>query len=217
VSFDPHFIARLIPALLQGAIVTVHLAILAFLMALAWGLVIAMAARRRDAVGVIAQGYVQVMRNTPTLIQLYLVYYGLPMIGFMLNEYMCGLLVLGLQGGAYVAEIYRGGLQSISQKQFEAGRALGMTSFMLHQRVILPQMFARVIPPLTNQATATLKDTAQVATIAVTELTKTSQIWLERSGNSFDVFATVAIVYLVLTTAAGLLGRFIERRLAFAQ
>jgi His/Glu/Gln/Arg/opine family amino acid ABC transporter permease subunit len=217
VPFDPHFIVRLIPALLQGAVITVELSILTFLICLAWGLLVALAQSTGGPLGWIAGTYVQVVRNTPLLIQLYIIYFGLAMAGLPLSGFLCGLLALCIQNGGYVAEIYRGGLQSVSARQYEAGRALGMRRWTLYTVVILPQVVARIIPPMTNQAISIIKDTSQVAAIAVMEMMKVAEVWVESSANTYDVFAGVALIYLVLTSVAGLGGRLAERKLAFAQ
>jgi polar amino acid transport system permease protein len=216
VLFDPNFIARLIPALLEGAEVTVELAILTFLICLVWGLPVALMQAMRGPLAWIAGSYVQIVRNTPLLIQMYLIYFGLSMIGVPLSGFASGLLALCLQNGGYVAEIYRGGLQAVSARQHEAGRALGMRRWTLYTSVILPQMVARVIPPLTNQAISITKDTSQVAAIAVMDVMKISQVWVESSANTYDVFLGVALIYLTLTTIVSLVGRFAEQRLAFA-
>jgi len=217
VPFDPHFIARLIPALLEGAVVTVELASLTMAICLVWGLLVALAHSVRGPLGWIAGAYIQLVRNTPLLIQLYLVYFGFSMAGFGLSGFASGLLALSAQNGGYIAEIYRGGLQSVSLRQFEAGRALGMQRWTLYRMVILPQVVARVIPPLTNQGIAIVKDTSQVAAIAVMEIMKITEVWVETSANTYDVFLGAALIYLALTSITGLAGKFAERRLAFAQ
>jgi His/Glu/Gln/Arg/opine family amino acid ABC transporter permease subunit len=217
VPFDPNFIARLIPALLEGAEVTVELAALTMVICLFWGLLVALAHGARGPLGWVAGGYIQVVRNTPLLIQLYLVYFGFSMAGFGLSGFTSGLLALCAQNGGYVAEIYRGGLQSVSIRQFEAGRALGMRRWTLYTTVILPQVIARVIPPLTNQSISIIKDTSQVAAIAVMEIMKITEVWVETSANTYDVFLGAALIYLALTSIAGLIGKLAERRLAFAQ
>ncbi len=208
---------RLMPALLQGAVITVELAILTFVICLVWGLLVALAQSSRGALSWLAGGYVQAVRNTPLLIQLYIIYFGFSMVGFGLSGFMSGLLALCIQNGGYVAEIYRGGLQSVSARQYEAGRALGMRRWTLYTTVILPQVVARVIPPMTNQAISIIKDTSQVAAIAVMEMMKVAEVWVESSANTYDVFAGVAIIYLVLTSVAGLIGKAVEHRMAFAQ
>ena len=216
MPFDPRFIARLIPALIEGAEVTVELAALTFAICLVWGLIVALANGTRGPLSWIAGTYIQVVRNTPLLIQLYIVYFGLSMIGMGLSGFASGLLALCIQNGGYMAEIYRGGLQAVSLRQYEAGRALGMRRWTLYSTVIIPQVVARIIPPMTNQAISITKDTSQVAAIAVMEMMKVAQIWVESSANTYDVFFGVAVVYLVLTSVAGLAGKLIERQLAFA-
>jgi len=109
VPFDPHFIARLIPALLEGAEVTIELAALTMVICLLWGLLVALAHGAGGPLGWIAGGYIQVVRNTPLLIQLYLVYFGFSMAGFGLSGFASGLLALCAQNGGYVAEIYAAG------------------------------------------------------------------------------------------------------------
>jgi His/Glu/Gln/Arg/opine family amino acid ABC transporter permease subunit len=216
VLLDLNFIARLMPELLEGAEVTVELALLTMAVCLAWGLVVALAQATRGPLGWLAGAYVQIARNTPLLIQMYLVYFGLSMAGIPLSGFMSGLLALCLQNGAYVAEIYRGGLQSVSARQFEAGRALGMRRLTLYRIVVLPQVVARVVAPLANQAISITKDTAQVAAIAVMDVMKVAQVWVESSANTYDVFLAVALIYLVLTSIVTVIARFAEQRLAFA-
>jgi His/Glu/Gln/Arg/opine family amino acid ABC transporter permease subunit len=216
MPIDLNFIARLFPALLEGAEITGELAVLTMAICVAWGLVVALCQATPGPLGWIAGAYIQVVRNTPLLIQMYIVYFGLSMAGMPLSGFGSGLLALCLQNGGYVAEIYRGGLQSVSPRQYEAGRALGMRRWTLYRSVILPQVVARVIPPLANQAISITKDTSQVAAIAVMEVMKVAQVWVESSANTYDVFFAVALIYLALTSVITLAARLAERRLAFA-
>jgi His/Glu/Gln/Arg/opine family amino acid ABC transporter permease subunit len=215
VRIDLNFLARLFPPLLEGAEVTVELAVLTMAICVVWGLLVAIAQGTRGPLGWIAGAYIQIVRNTPLLIQMYIVYFGLSLVGIPLSGFASGLLALCLQNGGYVAEIYRGGLQSVSPRQFEAGRALGMRRWTLYRSVILPQVIARVIPPLANQGISITKDTSQVAAIAVMEVMKVAQVWVELSANTYDVFFAVALIYLVLTSVVSLGARLAERQLAF--
>jgi His/Glu/Gln/Arg/opine family amino acid ABC transporter permease subunit len=217
VPLDVHFLVRLIPALLQGAVVTVELAILTFAICLVWGLLVALANSTRGPLSWVAGGYIQTVRNTPLLIQMYIVYFGFSMVGFGLSGFASGLLALCIQNGGYMAEIYRGGLQAVSLRQYEAGRALGMRRLTLYRSVIVPQVIANIVPPMTNQAISITKDTSQVAAIAVMDMMKVAQVWVESSANTYDVFFGVAVIYLVLTSIATMGGRLVERRLVFAQ
>ena len=213
--FDVHFIARLLPALLEGAEVTVELAVLTMAICVVWGLLLALARMTRGPLSWLAGAYIQVVRNTPLLVQMYLVYFGLSLAGLPLSGFLCGLLALCLQNGGYVAEIYRGGLQSVSLRQYEAGRALGMRRWTLYRTVVLPQVIARVIPPLANQGISITKDTSQVAAIAVMDVMKVAQVWVESSANTYDVFLAVALIYLTLTSVITVGARLAERKLAF--
>jgi His/Glu/Gln/Arg/opine family amino acid ABC transporter permease subunit len=215
VPIDIHFLARLFPALLEGAEVTVELAVLTIAICIVWGLIVALAHATRGPLGWVAGAYIQIVRNTPLLIQMYLVYFGLSLAGIPLSGFASGLLALCLQNGGYVAEIYRGGLQSVSPRQYEAGRALGMRRWTLYRGVILPQVIARVIPPMANQGISITKDTSQVAAIAVMEIMKVAQVWVESSANTYDVFFAVALIYLVLTSIVSLGARIAERQLAY--
>jgi His/Glu/Gln/Arg/opine family amino acid ABC transporter permease subunit len=215
VPFNLNFVARLFPALLEGAEVTVELAVLTMAICLVWGLIVALAQASRGPLGWVAGAYIQIVRNTPLLIHMYIIYFGLSLAGIPLSGFASGLLALCLQNGGYVAEIYRGGLQSIGVRQFEAGQALGMRRWTLYRSVILPQVAARVIPPLANQGISIIKDTSQVAAIAVMDIMKVAQVWVESSANTYDVFLAVGLIYLVLTSVVSLGAQVVERRLAF--
>ncbi len=215
MPFNVNFLARLFPALLEGAEVTVELALLTMAICAVWGLLVALAQATRGPLGWVAGAYIQLVRNTPLLIQMYIVYFGLSLAGMPLSGFASGLLALCLQNGGYVAEIYRGGLQSVSARQYEAGRALGMRRWTLYRVVVLPQVIARVIPPLANQGISITKDTAQVAAIAVMDVMKVAQVWVESSANTYDVFLAVALIYLALTSVISLGAKVAERQLAF--
>ena len=218
MSLDFNFILRNLPLFGKGLVVTVELSLLAIAAAMLWGLIVAFGRMSQHrAVRSLAGGYIEVVRDTPVLVQMYFIYFGFSMAGFGLSGFASGLLALCAQNGGYVAEIYRGGLQSVSIRQFEAGRALGMRRRTLYTTVILPQVIARVIPPLTNQSISIIKDTSQVAAIAVMEIMKITEVWVETSANTYDVFLGAALIYLALTSIAGLVGKLAERSLAFAQ
>ncbi len=136
--------ARFLPGLLEGTLVTLELSALAVVAALILGMVVALASLSgRIVLALPAGAFVQCMRNTPLLVQLYLVYFGLGMIGIGLSAFLSGLIALAAQNSAYIAEIYRGGLQSVSRTQIEAGKALGMSRREIFELIELPQAFMR--------------------------------------------------------------------------
>jgi polar amino acid transport system permease protein len=210
------FLVRYLSVFLEGALVTVELALASIAIVIVWGLVVAAARLSRGRVlAGLAGGYIQLMRNTPLLIQIYFIYFGFSMAGVGLSGFASGLLALCLQNGAYAAEIYRGGLQSLSIKQIEGGRALGMTPWLTFRIVVLPQAVARVVPALGNQFVLILKDTSIVSAIAVGELMHVGKLLSERTAATYEIFFVLAAFYLVMTSIVTMLVRLYERRVAF--
>ena len=217
MPIDLSFVARFLPALLEGTLVTLELSVLAIAAALILGMVIALAALSgRNVLMLSAGAFVQCMRNTPLLVQLYLVYFGLGMIGFGLSAFVSGLIALTAQNSAYIAEIYRGGLQSIGRTQIEAGKALGMSRRDVFELVELPQAFMRVVPPLCSQFIQIIKDTSIVSAIAVGELMHQGKMLSERTAATYEIFVMVGLFYLVITAIVTFATRRFERRFAIA-
>ncbi|TVQ37759.1 MAG: amino acid ABC transporter permease [Geminicoccaceae bacterium] len=156
--------------------------------------------------------YVWFIRGTPTLIQVFLFYFGLPQLGVRLSPFTAGALALGINGGAYVAEIIRGGLLAIPKGQMESALAIGLTPLQAMTRIILPQVFRIILPPLTNEAATTLKNTSLLSTITIMELTLHTQLAIAATYRPFDFYIIAAILYLIMTTALTQLAAWLERR-----
>jgi polar amino acid transport system permease protein len=214
MEFDVNLMLRIMPVLLQGMVVTVELGALAVGLAAIWGLVVVAGRLSRHwPLAWLAGGYIQLMRNTPVLVQMYFFYFGLAMAGLRLTGFVAGLLALTLQNGAYIAEIYRAGIRTVGRLQREAGLALGMLPHQAFRIVVFPQAIRLVVPPLTSQFIVILKDTALVSTISVAEMTFQARLLTERTAATYEVFAALALLYLLLTsTLAGGL-RLVEWRL----
>jgi His/Glu/Gln/Arg/opine family amino acid ABC transporter permease subunit len=203
------------PLFYEGLIVTVELSVLTTFIVLVWGFVVAFASLSKIKVlRLVAQAYIEVVRNTPVLVQMYFIYFGFAMAGFGLSGFASGLLALSLQNGGYVAEIYRSGIQSISDKQIEAGKALGMTHWRITLLVVLPQALVRVIPPLGNQFILIIKDTSLVSAIAVGDLMQAGKLLSERTAATYETFFILALFYLMMTSIVALMSRILERRFA---
>lgn len=205
-------IARLLPRLSDGILVTLEVSALALIWSIAWSLVLL--PLRMSSVGGVAQtarGYVEVVRNTPLLLQMYLLYFGLPLLSIPLSAMATGVLAIGLQHGAYLVEIYRAAINSISRDQHDAARALGLRPFTAFRLIIFPQALMRVLAPLTNQSIVLVKDTTLVSAITVMDLTLVGKMITERSAAS-DAFVVVAAFYLALTSVLGVLHRVVEHR-----
>ncbi len=202
-----------IPALVRAALVTVQLTFLSLILGLPIGLLMAlMRLNRHRWVAIPATAYVEVLRGTPLLVQLFAVYYVLPSAGIQLGQWPAALLAFTLNSSAYVAEIFRAGIQSLDTGQMEAARSLGMSYGLAMKLVILPQALHRVLPPLTNEAIALLKDTSLVSVIAMVELTRQGQQLTGALAIPMVVWPLVGLFYLALTLPLTRLAAHLERR-----
>lgn len=207
------FFTRYLPAFADGFLITVGVAALAAPAALIWAMILIIPRLARWTwLSRLVDAYVEIMRNSPLLVQMYLLYFGLPLLGIFWSSITCGVIAIASQHGAFLSEILRSAIQSLSQKQWEAGSAIGMRRFSIIRLVILPQAFIKALPALGNQLIVLVKDTSLVSAIGVMDLTLTAKVTIERSGSSFEAFIAVAIFYLVLTSALGLGLRIIESR-----
>jgi polar amino acid transport system substrate-binding protein len=205
-----------LPLLLRGAVTTVELSVLGMIVAVGFGLLVVLARLDGPApVRWLAQAYVEVVRGTPLLIQLFLIYYGLPQIGVRLNAFLAGILGLGLNYAANEAENYRAGIQSIPIGQTEAALALGMSRAQILRRIILPQAFRVVIPPVTNDFISMFKDSSIVSVITMVELTK---VYGELATSTYDYIGLglmTAGIYFALSYPASIFANWLERRLCY--
>jgi polar amino acid transport system permease protein len=209
------FFTRYLPAFIDGFLITTWVAALAAPAAMLWALVLIVPRLARWAwLTRLVSAYVEIMRNSPLLVQMYLLYFGLPLVGIFWGSIVCGVIAIALQHGAFLSEILRSGIQSLSQRQWEAGSAIGMRRSAVIRLVILPQAFIKVLPALGNQLIVLVKDTSLVSAIGVMDLTLTGKMTIERSGASFEAFIAVAMFYLILTSALGMTLRVIEARAA---
>jgi len=214
MNFDVELIVRSIPLLLAGATVTVQITALSVGFGLIIGMFVGIA--RLSAllpVRAVAAVYVDFIRGTPLLVQIFLIYFALPiLLGTRIDPFIAAITACSINSGAYVAEIFRAGIQSIDKGQMEAGRSLGMTWPQTMRHIILPQAFKRVIPPLGNEFIAMLKDSSLVSVIGFEELTRRGQLIIARTYGSFEIWLTVALIYLIMTLAISRLVAYFERR-----
>jgi len=201
-----------LPKLLRGAGLTLWLTLLTLLLGIPLGLVIALARMSSFApLRWLATTYVEAVRGTPLLMQIYVIYFVFA-AGSNLPAFLAGLMALSLNAGAYVSEIFRGGIESIEVGQMEAARSLGMTQAQAMRFVILPQTVRRVLPPLTNEAVALLKDSSLVSVVALSELMRAGKEIATNSGSPTTVYLAVALLYLAMTLPLTFLVRRLEAR-----
>lgn len=200
--------------LLRGLLVTLEISVLSLLLALAIGLVAALLRLGPSPLGRgVAHAYLELIRNTPLLVQLYLLYFVLaPILG--LDRFWTAVLCLGLFEGAFASEIFRAGIQGVPRGQSEAAMSLGLDVADRYRYVILPQAVRLMLPPLTGLAVSLVKHSSLVSVIAVMELTTAGRNIISDTYMSFEIWFTVAAIYLAVTLLLSLLAFLLERKLA---
>ena len=214
MDFNFQLVQDSLPLLLMGAGITVKITALSVTVGIIIGLFMGIARIARFRVfRIIAAIYVDFFRGTPLLVQIFLVYFALPLLtGQRSDPYVAAISACGLNSGAYVAEIFRSGIQSIDKGQMEAGRSLGMTWVQTMRYIIIPQAFKRVIPQLGNEFIALLKDSSLVSVIGFEELTRRGQLIIAKTYASVEIWTCVAIIYLVMTLSISRLVAYLEWR-----
>lgn len=185
--------------MLEGSKITLQIFFFTMVMALPLGLVVALA--RLSGLGILRwamEFYIWIMRGTPLMLQLLFVYFALPMVGIRLNDLTSALLSFTLNYAAYFAEIFRAGIQSIPRGQYEAAKTLGFTYVQTMRHIIVPQMIARVLPPVSNETINLVKDTSLIYILAMNDLLRVARTIVQRE---FDMtpFVIAAVFYLVMT------------------
>ncbi len=199
--------------LLKGLAITFKITGVSLVLAFAIGLGTALLRLSQSRVGrMLARGYMELIRNTPLLTQIFFLYFVLaPLIG--LGRFWAAVLSLSLFEGAYASEVFRAGIVSIPKGQWEASFSLGLSTWQTYRRVILPQAIRRILPPLTGLAVALVKDSALVSTIAIADLTWRGQVIISETFLTFEIWFTVAAMYLCITVTLSALVSYLERRL----
>jgi polar amino acid transport system permease protein len=203
-----------LPPLLKGAWLTIVVSMLAFALAMIVGLLFAIARMSRFApLRIVAAVYIQVIRGTPLLLQLFFIYYVLPYNGIVLSPFVSAIIGLTANYAAYMAEIFRSGIQAIAKGQWEAGAATGMSRRLLMRRIILPQALRIIIPSIGNSFVSIFKDSALVSVITMRDLMFSGQLLASATFKHFEIYAMVAAIYLAISYPAAMLVEWIERLL----
>jgi polar amino acid transport system permease protein len=200
--------------LLQGALTTIQLALLAAVFGTCIGLMVALVrVARVPFIGQYAQGYTEVFRGSPLLMQLFWIWFGLPLIGVPINGFAAAVLGLSLNAGAFCSEIFRGGILAVPRGQTEAALASGMTYVQTMRYVVLPQIVRSSLPPLIGQLISLVKDTSLASLISFQELMLMSQSIIDRTHRIFELYIGAAAVYFVICYPLSQLVRMVEKRL----
>lgn len=208
-------VEQVFPFLLKATLVTLELSILSIMIGLILGLFAAlMKISNSKILQWIASFYIWIIRGTPLIAQLLLIYFGLPQLGIQIGAFESAVIGLGINAGAFIAEIFRGGILSIPKGQTEAAASLGMNYLKTLWRIILPQAFRVSVPALGNQAISMLKDTSLASVITVSELMMTSQQFAAGNFAFIEFYIAASAIYLALTTLVYAVLRNVEHRLS---
>jgi len=209
---DGEFIAG---PLIKGLLVTLNITWISLVLMFVFGLATALF-RLSDSIvaRTVARGYLELIRNTPMLIQLFFIYFVLGPI-FDIDRMTSAILALSLFEGAYASEIFRAGIISIHKGQHEAAYSLGLGTFHTYWHIILPQAMRQILPPLTGQAISLIKDSALVSTIAIYDLTQQANAIVAETFLTFEAYFTIAAIYLVLTITMSIIVNMMEKRFKF--
>lgn len=211
--FDISIISQYYPLFLKGLVYTVTVCAAGILAGIVWGLVLYTA--RRSALRPVSAAsvfYVNIFRGTPLLVQLFLIFYGGPIIGIRLSAIATGIIGLAAYGGAYFAEIFRAGFQSIPAGQIEAARDLGLTRWQIVRHVQLPQMLTLILPPLTNQTIIIVKESAILSIITVPELTTAAVKVSTITFSIVEPYLLLAAGYWLIVQGISVCGKAWESR-----
>ena len=202
--------------LIEGLMVTFRITAWSLVLAMVLGLVTALLRLSDSFIArIVARGYLELIRNTPLLVQIFFLYFVLaPIFGF--SRFFAAVLALSLFEGAYISEIFRAGIVSIHRGQWEAAYSLGLNAYHQYRYIVLPQAIRRILPPLTSQAISLIKDSALVSTIAVYDLTMQGRAIIADTFLTFEIWFTIAAIYLIITVALSLVVNIMESRLKVA-
>jgi len=213
---DTNTIIKFFPILIKGSITTIELTAITIVLGTALALLIAFAKISRNVfLNTFGSLYTWLFRGTPLLVQLFLIYYGLPQFGLKLDPFPAAVIGLTLNIAAYIAEVIRGSIESIEKAQWEAAYTMGLGFWKTVFLIILPQSMKRMIPPLTNEFIALLKDTSLVSTIAMVDLMRTAQQISSTTFKPMEILLGAAILYLMMTSVFTTIFKVMETKFSY--
>ncbi|WEV40049.1 amino acid ABC transporter permease [Lactobacillus sp. ESL0684] len=209
------FLSKYWVLFLTGVKVTIELAVISIILGLILGIIVALMKRSQiKLVSVIAKMYIGFIRDTPLLVQIYIVYIGLPMVlGINIPDFMTGVISLTLYSAAYIAEIIRSGIESLPQGQTEAALSLGMSKSRVMTDIILPQAFKNILPALGNQLIGNIKDSSLVSVLGISDLMFSAQTVRGSTALGLQPMIIASLLYLLMTWILNVGLSFIERKL----
>ena len=213
MDFNFMLVVESMPYLLKGALITISISLLAIILGVLIGFIIAFFRLSGNMLlDLFARIFVNLIRGIPFFIQIFIVYYSLTSIGIELSAFVSGMLAMAINTAAFQAEIYRSGIESIARGQKEAAFALGISKTQTMRRLVIPQVFTKVLPSLTNEFIILLKNSSLVSVIGVVELTRVGGQIVSTTYSPAEIYITVAILYFLINMFISQLSRYMERR-----
>ncbi len=210
------------PLLLDGLKVTVGISLLAILIGLVVGLLTCFMGRSRNPLfKAISAVYVWCIRGTPMIVQAFMIFFAIPQLirymipSFTITPFIAGLITLALNAGAYMSEIFRGGIDAVNIGQVEAARSLGLSKSKTMLKIVLPQAFKISIPSLVNQFIITVKDSSILSVIGLSDLVNRAEVYVGKTYDFFPTYITVAAFYLIVISVLMIISKFIEKKLNY--
>jgi len=218
MSVDWEYVAKILPLYGKAAVLTVRIGVLGILFAMLVGLLCSVVRQMKIPVlKQLASVYIELSRNTPLLVQLFFIYYGLPKIGIKTDPETCGVAGLAFLGGSYMAEAFRSGLEAVGKIQHESALSLGLTGLQTFRYVILPQAFAISIPGITANVIFLLKETSVFSAISLMDLMFTAKDQIGLYYKTTECLVLLVVFYLLILLPVSLLGSLLERRVRHAE
>lgn len=214
LTSDWAFALSILPMLLKGLVITVEATVLGYLLALTLGLLLALLRMAPSRLIAWPTAFViEFLRDTPLLVQLYFLYFVLPLYGISLPAFLTGTLALGLQYSAYTSEVYRAGIKAVPKGQWEAALALDLTPLRAYRDIIVPQAIPRILPALGNYLVSIIKDTPVLSAVTVLEMLDVAKLIGDRTFRYMVPLTMVGVLFLLLTLLTAFMLRRLERRL----
>jgi His/Glu/Gln/Arg/opine family amino acid ABC transporter permease subunit len=214
VKIDWDIVQTAIPLLAKGTLVTLQIALISGVLSILLGFALGLSALGNvRLLRLLVAGYVDFIRGTPLLIQIFLIFFALPVVGVRLNEIWAGIVALSINTAAYMAETVRGGVGSVERGQTEAARSIGMTQPQILTYILLPQALKPMVPPLTNELITMTKNTSLLSVISVYELTRAGQAIISVHFVPFEIYLLLALYYYVLIKSLSRLSLWVETRM----
>ena len=218
MSIDWNFVTDSIPLYAEAACLTLRLGFIGIILSIIIGMICSIILYFKVKIlKSLVQAYIELSRNTPLLVQIFFLYFGLPKLGLKMNETTCAVIGLAFLGGSYMAEAFRSGLEAVSKTQIESGISIGLSKIQLIRYVIIPQAFSISMPSISANFIFLLKETSILGAISIIEVTNLTKDLIGMYYRTFESLAMLVIVYLIIILPVSFVLTIIERKLRYAE